>query len=201
MIIALISPCPGCGKSTVAKYLTRPQARRQALPHLIPLAAPLKGMLATLLEDFGIGQADIRRYINGDWKEKPILEIPGNPTARYLMQTLGTEWGRNLIHEDLWVQAWKRKAVRAQIVVVDDVRFLSEYNALPGAQVWRITNKKALKAYRESLPRTFWHRLLRITPKRNHTSEGELSSAPVNAEIANDGTLDELYAKIDELLK
>ena len=196
MTIALISPCPGCGKSTVAKYLT------QNTPSVnLPLAAPLKRMLATLLEEFDISQADVRRYIDGDWKEKPILEIPGTPTARHLMQTLGTEWGRNLIHEDLWVQAWKRKAVRAQVVVVDDVRFLSEYNALPGAQVWRITNKKALKAYRESLPRTFWHRLLRITPKRNHASEGELNSVPVNAEIANDGTLLELYAKINELLK
>jgi len=201
MIIALISPCPGCGKSTVAKYLTQPQGRLETLSVLIPLAAPLKRMLATLLGDFGIGQYEACRYINGDWKEKPIPEIPGTPTARYLMQTLGTEWGRNLIHEDLWVQAWKRKATRAQVVVVDDVRRLNEYNALPGAQVWRITNKKALKTYRESLPRTFWHRLLRITPKRNHASEGELNSVPVNAEIANDGTLLELYAKIDELLK
>lgn len=197
MIIALISPCPGCGKSTVAKYLTQNKPST-----LIPLAAPLKKMLATLLEDFDIGQDDIRRYINGDWKERPIPEIPGNPTARFLMQTLGTEWGRNLVHEDLWVQAWTRKTARYCLaVVVDDVRRLNEYNALPGAQVWRITNKKALKAYRESLPRTFWHRLLRITPKHGHASEGELNSVPVNAEIANDGTLDELYAKIDELLK
>lgn len=196
MIIALISPCPGCGKSTVAKYLTQNKPST-----LIPLAAPLKKMLATLLEDFDIGQDDIRRYINGDWKERPIPEIPGNPTARFLMQTLGTEWGRNLVHEDLWVQAWTRKTARYCLaVVVDDVRRLNEYNALPGAQVWRITSKKALKAYRESLPRTFWHRLLRITPKHGHASEGELNSVPVNAEIANDGTLDELYAKIDELL-
>lgn len=197
MIIALISPCPGCGKSTVAKYLTQNKPST-----LIPLAAPLKKMLATLLEDFDIGQDDIRRYINGDWKERPIPEIPGNPTARFLMQTLGTEWGRNLVHEDLWVQAWTRKTARYCLaVVVDDVRRLNEYNALPGAQVWRITSKKALKAYRESLPRTFWHRLLRITPKHGHASEGELNSVPVNAEIANDGTLDELYAKINELLK
>jgi len=59
----------------------------------------------------------------------------GGKTPRHAMQTLGTEWGREFIGEDVWVNAWKAKYQReahsirtqpTQPVVVEDIRFQNE---------------------------------------------------------------------------
>ena len=53
-------------------------------------------------------------------------------TVRWAMQTLGTEWGRQIIGEDLWINAWKQTASThlmssiSNRVVVDDCRFQNE---------------------------------------------------------------------------
>lgn len=88
-------------------------------------ADPLKNMLTA-------GFGDL--FHEGD-REQVIKWLGKSP--RQLMQTLGTEWGRNLVHPDLWVlmaeQRWK--AVRALNavdhlpspgLVVTDVRFDNE---------------------------------------------------------------------------
>lgn len=54
---------------------------------------------------------------------------PNGATPRSLMQMIGTEWGRNMIREDLWVELW-RQAVDAVPegvpIVIDDCRFPNE---------------------------------------------------------------------------
>ena len=75
-----------------------------------------------------LGLSDAQLY--GDAKEAPLdwLDV----TPRRLMQTLGTEWGRELIHPELWVWLWERRAREhlrrsaAHILVVADVRFPNE---------------------------------------------------------------------------
>ncbi|WP_319413848.1 hypothetical protein [uncultured Cohaesibacter sp.] len=48
-------------------------------------------------------------------------------SPRHAMQTIGTEWGRNMIHPNLWTSIWSRKAASVEgPVVVDDCRFLNE---------------------------------------------------------------------------
>ena len=63
------------------------------------------------------------------------------------MQVLGTEWGRKLIHEDLWVRAWMREAVwmlqNGRRLAIDDLRYPNELDAvlrLGGATI-RIVRK------------------------------------------------------------
>jgi hypothetical protein len=47
------------------------------------------------------------------------------------MQTLGTEWGRQLISPTLWVDAWMAAALTARgAVIADDVRFADEADAV-----------------------------------------------------------------------
>ncbi len=68
------------------------------------------------------------RMFYSDLKNTPS-EYLGGRTPVYAMQTLGTEWGRDLMNVDLWVNAWLRKAKRLiekHGIVVDDLRFLSE---------------------------------------------------------------------------
>jgi hypothetical protein len=72
------------------------------------------------------------REIDGDHKELPC-ELLGGKTPRHAMQTIGTEWGRDLIDGDLWINAWKRSIEKLPPnvpIVCDDVRFANEAEAI-----------------------------------------------------------------------
>lgn len=87
---------------------------------LLKFADPLKAML----QAFGLSQAEI----DGDLKEAPCDKLCGR-TPRWAMQSIGTEWGRVLIADGLWLDHWRRRVAAlpaGQPVVVDDVRFPNE---------------------------------------------------------------------------
>lgn len=102
----------GSGKSTAARYLVRNYGFER-----VRFAGPLKAMMAAL----GLNEEEI----DGGLKEVPC-ELLGGTTPRFAMQTLGTEWGRELIASDLWTRAWINQAERHPAVVCDDVRFPNE---------------------------------------------------------------------------
>ena len=177
--IALIAPAMGSGKSTVAHHLSGYWGYE-----IVPFAEPMRDMVTAFLRSFHVFPKDIA-YLLQDGKEIPILQVPGTPTVRKLMQCLGTEWGRNCVHNQVWVAAWCATARNYRYVVTDDCRFLNEYKAvksIPGAQVWRIPRQSAV-----------------ITSA--HASEGELNDVAVDHELTNDSTVADLHAKIDAILQ
>jgi hypothetical protein len=107
----------GAGKSTASRHLVRVHDFQP-----IRFAGPLKDMLLAL----GL----TRRQVDGPDKEAPSDLLCGR-TPRHAMQTLGLEWGRNLIAPDLWERLWAHR-VRACSgnVVADDVRFANEIDAI-----------------------------------------------------------------------
>ena len=121
-MIRLIGFCGpiGSGKTTAARVLERVCGFER-----MRFAEPLKAMLRTL----GLDESQV----DGDRKETPSALLCGR-TPREAMQTLGTEWGRDLIGEDLWVHAWAWRADEALVagrsVVVDDVRNVNEARAI-----------------------------------------------------------------------
>ena len=60
-------------------------------------------------------------------KEKPI-EALGGKSVREAMILLGTAWGRELIHQDIWVNALFNKAEerKYEYIVIDDLRMNNE---------------------------------------------------------------------------
>ena len=73
---------------------------------------PLKEMLNTIGVDTG-----------DNYKDLPANQF--GVSTRHMMQTLGTEWGRNMIDPDLWVNIFANMN-RGRKLVVPDVRFENE---------------------------------------------------------------------------
>lgn len=117
MLVVGLCGYAGSGKSTAADHL---QHNHCFARH--SFAKPLKDMLRAL----GLTED----HINGKLKEAPCKML-GGKSPRYAMQTLGTEWGRDLIHPDIWVEAWLATMPQnAPGVVADDVRFPNERLAI-----------------------------------------------------------------------
>lgn len=176
MIIALYSPKPQCGKTTVAHYLQEVHGFRR-----VPFAGSLKAMMRPLLMDIGYDLVEIEKLENGDKTQI----IPGTDrTLRHLYQTLGTEWGRNSVDPNVWVNVWQKKVALMERtfrnIVVDDMRFPNELEAVldMGGEAWMIE--------RDSAP---------AAPA--HASEGGLSDYLFPVTIDNNGSLEGLYAGVD----
>lgn len=91
----------------------------------LKFADPLKDMLRVIFRASGDSEDVIERRIDGDLKEEPCEALRGK-TPRYAMQTLGTEWGRDMIGQDVWTNLLTMKARQFDMVVVTDVRFPNE---------------------------------------------------------------------------
>lgn len=103
----------GSGKSEVAKILEK---SREATT--VSFAAPLKMMLSILVPA-GTLKTD----------RPPVL---CGKTYREALQTLGTDWGRDMIGKDIWCNAAMMAIDRIHkldpdhLVIIDDVRFDNE---------------------------------------------------------------------------
>ena len=179
-LIALYSPAPGSGKSTVAEHLESRGFQT------VKFAGPLKDMVRVLLFDHcGIDHATTERYVDGDLKEEVIPEI--GVTSRRIQQSLGTEWGRDLIREDLWVHLTRQTVARhlsaGRSVVIDDMRFQNEWMMV------RDLRGQVIRIDRPSLS----------APEYGHRSEGGLNNVPMTL-VTNDGTVDDLRLAVDRVL-
>lgn len=147
---------------------------------LLRFADPLKYMLRAFYNCCGLEQEFIERKIEGDLKEVPCALLCGR-TPRYAMQTLGTEWGRSLIGESLWVDVLDYRARALDDIVVPDVRFPNEVETIAnlGGRVWLIDASR------------------RVPPDDHSTHASEATGALwCDRVVCNDGTLDDLRAAL-----
>lgn len=178
-LIALCSPAMGSGKTEAARYLNRNHSFMR-----LSFATPLKEMTVSLLKAAQIHPREIERRVFGDMKEDVIPSL--GVSTRHLMQTLGTNWGRQCVKESIWVDitisAAKRLMKQGHSVVIDDMRFPNEYGAvtLAHGDCYRIVRPDA-----------------KVT--LSHDSEGQLDGVHM-PELWNTGGIGDLYASIDRLL-
>lgn len=121
-IVALYSKRPGCGKSTAALALCREHGFVR-----VSFADPLRKMVAVLLQELGYDKVQVFHLLH-EGKEETIPEL--GVSTRHLLRTLGTEWGRDCVHPNLWVRVWKKKVAALDRVVTDDLRFPNELEAV-----------------------------------------------------------------------
>lgn len=115
-------------------------------------------------------------------KERVIPWIGKSP--RQLLQSLGTEWGRQLVADDIWITVTLGAAEHMRRAVVTDVRFDNEAAAIrdAGGVVWRVVREG--------------HSCL-VAETARHASEAGVDESLVDDEIANDGTFDDLAESVD----
>ncbi len=108
-----ISGRAGCGKDILAEHL----ATRFNI-HVHRMADPLKRGLEAM---FGF---DRSVWFDREVKEKDIAGLGKSP--RYLAQTLGTDWGRLMVHPDVWIWAADQQWLEHAHLIVPDIRFNNE---------------------------------------------------------------------------
>lgn len=181
-VIGLSGP-EGAGKSTVANLLHNYGFG------IVPFAKPLKDMLRAL----GVPEP----CLTGTPEQKlSPLEMFGGKSARDAMKTLGTEWGRNCIAPDFWSKAWLHHvkglrharnewSIGSENIVADDVRFPQEVAAIKslGGRVICVVRSMA-----------------DFERRPTHPSENFAALIP-DCFIVNDGTIDDLRAKISKALE
>lgn len=159
----------GSGKSTAADYLVSLGYVR------VKFAGPLKAMMRAL------GLTD--HHIEGDLKEVPTPLLAGK-TPRYAMQTIGTDWGRDIIGPTLWTGLWHATVSdvldNGGRVVCDDCRFANEVEAVRnvGGRVLRLHGRGGIGG--------------------GHVSESQ--DFPVDCDVVNDGDMASLRVKLEEVL-
>ena len=121
-------------------------------------------------------------HTDGEPKEVVLPDLGVSP--RHLMQTLGTEWGRNTVRDDLWLRVADR--VLAHIdgpVVVPDIRLENEAEWVrsKGGTLWHIERGEAPTV-------------------RAHVTENGVARQAGEPVIVNDGTLAELRAQVVDTL-
>ena len=104
------------------------------------------------------------------------------PEVRRLLQAMGTEVGRNMLGEDIWVQALFNQ-VDKRPVVITNVRFPNEYmeTRRHGGVVWRVTRPG-------------------YTAALGHVSDTALDKFTFDRYVENDGTVRELADKVMHIL-
>jgi hypothetical protein len=109
-------------------------------------------------------------------KTNPLTDV------RRLLQRLGTEVGRNIIGENVWVDTTLNSIPDATRAVITDVRFPNEAKAIKelGGQVWRIER-----------PGT--------GPANAHPSETALDDFPFDTTLFNDGTLEDFQNRVEQV--
>ena len=138
----------------------------------VKMAYPIKKMLSSV----GLSYS----HLEGANKEIET-ELLCNKTPRFAMQTLGTEWGRKIMGDNIWVNLWSTKANELtsmnQGVVADDVRFLNEVNIIRdlGGVIIRMERPSSIKTNHESENQDFDADLV---IENNDTVEKIINSIP-----------------------
>lgn len=170
----------GSGKDTAGHALAESYGYK-----IIKFADPLKNMLRSLLTVQNCPFELRERMIEGDLKEVPSGYL-GGQTPRYAMQTLGTEWGRDLIHKDFWIHCFinQIKLDDNSRYVCTDMRFDNEVELVK--QLGGLT----LRIQRETNRNSF----------SDHPSETAIDNLKVFRGILNSGTIEDLQNELKMLV-
>lgn len=168
----------GSGKDEVAKILAEYGYERKAFADVLREALYVLNPIVTwdsYSQAFRV--QDIVDEIGWDDAKRNFDEI------RRMLQVLGTEVGRKMIDQDVWVDSVFKTLDPAKKYVFTDVRFKNEHHAIDS----RLGT--LIKINRPG-----------VGPVNDHPSDAGLPDKWFDTIINNDGTLKDLHAKVRDVL-
>lgn len=199
MIIGLVGFI-GSGKGTVGDILEQKGFTKDSF------AKPLKDACSVI---FGWP----RELLEGDtalsrkWREEPDAfwseKFGKEFSPRLALQLMGTEAGRNVFHKDVWVISLLNRA-KGKDVVVTDVRFQNEIKYIQdnGGIIIRVKRGTEPEWYNDLLSMdTTVKRQLFMDEVGIHQSEWDWIGSDFNYVIENNGTINDLGNKVNEVLQ
>lgn len=208
MIIGIVG-FAGSGKSTIGEILTEEYAF-----HQIAFADGVKNAVAIVFgwdRDLLEGDTDESRLFRETedewWSERLPHRSPVTP--RKIMQLMGTEAGRRVFGDDIWIHSTFREIDRfralAEDWVITDVRFPNEIAAVKkaGGIVIRVKRGAEPEWFELAKEANQLERPFMSNPDYMgiHYSEWAWIGSKVDHVIENDGTIDDLRKKVASILK
>jgi hypothetical protein len=195
----------GSGKDTVADYLVNfHEFRRESFANTLKDAvSSVFGWDRTMLEGRTKEAREWREQVDPWWAER--LAMP-TLTPRWVLQYWGTEVCRKSFHDDIWIASLENKLRNSKDdVVISDCRFPNEIQSIKNAGGMIIWVKRgnlpdwydtAIDANNGSNVAANELKHLKI-----HASETAWVGTEFDSELENNSSIDELYLKIESLVK
>lgn len=172
------------GRAQAGKDSVRLHLEQQHKYVGLAFADPLRALRKSFLDI--VGAPDV--YNTDDSLKQTVIPELG-VSRRHIEQTLGTEWGRNHVRQDLWIWLLKQR-VHASLalghnVVISDLRFLDEEKLVNelGGEIWRIVR---------------WDK---SPVDQSHRSESELDLIKPDYTIRNFTDLSGLHQNVELVLR
>jgi len=132
------------------------------------------------------------------WREKPDVfwskRFGKDVTPRWVLQYFGTEVMRQGMHDSIWIDSCMAR-YDGQPTVIADTRFENEIKII------REMGGSILLVKRGQDPDWFTDYVEgNVVPKNVHLSEYAWAKSEYDHLITNDGTLEDLHSKIDDLI-
>lgn len=199
----------GSGKDTIADYLVNFHGfRRESFANTLKDAvSAVFGWDRVLLEGRTKQAREWREQIDPWWAER--LGMP-NLTPRWVLQYWGTEVCRKGFHDDIWIASVENKLRNStDDIVISDCRFPNEIKSIKdaGGIVIRVKRGPEPEWYDDALAANSGPTNMRwaiakhnITQLKIHASETAWVGTKFDVILENNGSIDELFAKVKDLV-
>jgi len=200
----------GSGKDTIADYLTNYHGfRRESFANSLKDAvSQVFGWDRTLLEGRTKQAREWREQVDPWWAER--LKMP-NLTPRLMLQLWGTEVCRRGFHDDIWIASLENKLrTSTDDIVISDCRFPNEIKSIRdagGIIVWVKRGELpewydwALSANAGEVQNFTWATSRsKLEQAGIHASETAWVGTKFDAILENNGSIDDLFAKVKDLV-
>ena len=199
----------GSGKDTIADYLTNFHGfRRESFANSLKDAvAQVFGWDRTMLEGRTKQSREWREQPDQWWSERLGREI----TPRLMLQLWGTEVCRKGFHDDIWIASLENKLRNStDDIVISDCRFPNEIKSIRSAGgiiVWVKRGElpewydAAVSANKGEIANYNW--ALSVDKLKRlgiHASETSWVGTDFDAVLDNDGSIDDLFGKVRNLV-
>ena len=201
----------GTGKDTVADYLVNlHHFRRESFANTLKDAvAQVFDWDRTMLEGRTKQAREWREQVDPWWAER--LNMP-NLTPRLMLQLWGTEVCRRGFHDDIWIASLENKLRNSlDDIVISDCRFPNEIKSIKnaGGMVVRVRRGPEPEWYDAAVSynrgpngNSSWSiGKSKLDQMGIHASEYSWVGTEFDAVLDNNGTLDDLYEQVKNLLR